>query len=101
MTNLVDLVDGRNNEVSKGVFIFNSCSTPSYHLVNDVSLLIYPISGSNQDEVYFVFVGCKAVRELPALIKGVQPNFMLVPVAYEDKKPATQLFQSQSIHGFE
>ena len=47
MTNLVESVDGRNNEVSKGVFTFKSCSKPSCHLTNDVPLLIYLISSSN------------------------------------------------------
>ena len=76
MTKLVELVARRKNEVSKGVLTFNSCSKLSYHLVNNVPLLIYPISGSSQAEVYFVFIGCKGVRELPVLIKGVQPDFI-------------------------
>ena len=79
--------------MSKRVFTFNSCSQPSYHLVNDVPLLIYAISSSNQAEIYFVFVDVKVVHELPTLFNGMQPDFMLVPITYEDPKSAV-------IHGF-
>mgnify|MGYP004711374505 FL=1 len=80
MQSQVESIDGRNH-VSQGVFAFNSYSTPSYHLINDVPLLMYPISGSKQAETHFVFVGCKAARNFPALIKELQPDFMLVPAA--------------------
>ena len=77
----VESTGGRNIEVSKGVVTFKSYSTPSYHLANDVPLLLYPISGSKQAETYFIFVGSKAVRNFPALTKELQPDFILVPAA--------------------
>ena len=39
MNSQVESIGGRNNEVSKGVFALNSCSTPSYHFINDVHCL--------------------------------------------------------------
>ena len=77
----VESIGGRNIEVSKGVFSFKSRSTPSYHLANNVPLVLYPISELLQVEGYFVFIGCNAVHNFPTTAKDLQPDFVLIPAA--------------------
>nr|XP_027109214.1 uncharacterized protein LOC113729084 [Coffea arabica] len=72
----VESIGGRNIEVSKGVFTFKSCSTPSYRLTNDVPLLLYPISGSKQAETYFIFVDVSTTNELDASLTSAATHLL-------------------------